>query len=138
MTLHLPSGFQFAGVHCGIKKAAGKLDLTLVHCPRGATAAGVYTQNLVCAAPVIVDRERTPSSNIRAVIVNSGNANACTGERGMRDAREMSRLAAITVGAEENQVLVMSTGIIGVFLPMERIAAGAAGFSCRRQRHHHD
>lgn len=125
MTLHLPAGFEFAGVHCGIKKAAGKLDLTLVHCPQGATAAGVYTQNLVCAAPVIVDRERTPTSEIRAVVVNSGNANACTGERGMRDAREMARLAAAAVGADERQVLVMSTGIIGVFLPMEKIAAGA-------------
>jgi glutamate N-acetyltransferase/amino-acid N-acetyltransferase len=126
MTLHLPAGFEFAGIHCGIKKVAGKLDLTLVHCPQGATAAGVYTQNLVCAAPVILDRDRTPSSELRAVVVNSGNANACTGERGAQDARAMARLAAAAVGADERQVLVMSTGIIGVFLPMEKIAAGAA------------
>ncbi|MBW8885293.1 MAG: bifunctional glutamate N-acetyltransferase/amino-acid acetyltransferase ArgJ, partial [Planctomycetia bacterium] len=81
---------------------------------------------LVHAAPVVVDRGRTPSSDIRAVIVNSGNANACTGERGLADAREMTRLAAEAVGAKENQALVMSTGVIGQFLPMDKIAAGAA------------
>ena len=121
----LPLGFQFAGVHCGIKRNPQKEDFTLIHCPKGAVAAGVYTQNLVFAAPVALDRERTPSPNIRVVAVNSGNANACTGERGLKDAYEMARLAASAVGADEKQALVMSTGIIGVFLPMEKIAAGA-------------
>ena len=121
----LPLGFRFSGVHCGIKKNPQKEDFTLIHCPQGAVAAGVYTQNLVFAAPVALDRERTPSHDIRVVAVNSGNANACTGERGMKDAREMARLAAAACGAEEQQTLVMSTGIIGVFLPMEKIAAGA-------------
>ena len=125
MSFCLPLGFRFSGIHAGIKKLATKEDLTLVHCPQGAVAAGVYTTNLVFAAPVAVDRERTPSGNIRVVIVNSGNANACTGERGLADAREMARLAAQAVGANENQALVMSTGVIGVYLPMEKIAGGA-------------
>jgi len=125
MPLHLPHGFRFAGVHAGIKRNAQKEDLTLVHCPAGAVAAGVYTTNLVHAAPVVFDRQRTPSRDVRVVIVNSGNANACTGERGLADAREMARFAAAAVGADERQALVMSTGVIGHFLPMDRIAAGA-------------
>ena len=77
------------------------------------------------AAPVAFDRGRTPSADIRVVVVNSGNANACTGERGMADCQEMARLAAAAVGVAESQALVMSTGVIGVFLPMDKIAAGA-------------
>lgn len=126
MSLKVPLGFRFAGLHAGIKKIAGKEDLTLVHCPNGAVAAGAYTTNLVHAAPVVVDRARTPSNDVRVVIVNSGNANACTGERGLADARKMTQIAAEAVGAQENQALVMSTGVIGQFLPMEKIAAGAA------------
>src|ERR1051325_6019126 len=99
----IPLGFRFGGVHAGIKRNPQKEDLTLVHCPQGAVAAGVYTTNLVHAAPVVVDRQATPSADIRVVIVNSGNANACTGERGLADAREMTRLAAEAVGAKENQ-----------------------------------
>lgn len=121
--MQLPRGFTYGAVACGIKKS-GKEDLTLVSCPGGAVAAGVYTQNLVYAAPVAVDRARTPSSDICVVVVNSGNANACTGERGLRDAQEMARLAAEAVDAPAEKALVMSTGIIGVFLPMEKIAAG--------------
>ena len=122
--MHLPLGFRFAGLHCGIKKNPQKEDLTLVHCPGGAVAAGVYTQNLVYAAPVAVDRARTPSNDIRVVVVNSGNANACTGERGLRDAEEMARLAAEACDSPAEKALVMSTGIIGHFLPMEKIATG--------------
>src|SRR5437879_103209 len=125
MAVSIPLGFRFAGVHAGIKRSAEKEDLTLVHCPGGAVAAGVYTTNLVHAAPVVVDRGRTPSSDVRVVIVNSGNANACTGERGLADARKMTQLAAEAVGVKENQALVMSTGVIGQFLPMDKIAAGA-------------
>jgi len=79
----------------------------------------------VHAAPVVFDRQRTPSEDIRVVIVNSGNANACTGERGMADAREMAGLGAEAVDAPESKALVMSTGVIGQFLPMDKIAAGA-------------
>jgi glutamate N-acetyltransferase/amino-acid N-acetyltransferase len=131
MTVHLPLGFRFAGVHAGIKRNPNKEDLTLVHCPAGAVAAGVYTTNLVFAAPVALDRERTPAADIRVVCVNSGNANACTGERGLADAREMARLAAEAVGAGEQQALVMSTGVIGHFLPMEKIAAGVSAAASR-------
>ena len=124
MSSSIPSGFRLAGVHCGIKRNPNKEDLTLVIADAPVVAAGVYTQNLVCAAPVILDRERTPSDDIRAVVVNSGNANACTGEKGMQDAQEMTRLAGEVCGADASQVLVMSTGIIGRHLPMEKIAAG--------------
>jgi glutamate N-acetyltransferase/amino-acid N-acetyltransferase len=113
-----------AGVHAGIKRNPIKEDVSLIAADQPAVAAGVYTQNLVYAAPVALDRERTPSDSIRCVVVNSGNANACTGERGLRDAREMARLASEACGAGPEQALVMSTGIIGEFLPMEKIAAG--------------
>jgi glutamate N-acetyltransferase/amino-acid N-acetyltransferase len=125
MTIAVPAGFLMHGVHGGIKKNAAKEDFTLIHCPKGATAAGVYTQNLVFAAPVGFDRPRTPSANIRVVAINSGNANACTGERGMHDCQEMARLAAAACGEDESTALVMSTGVIGVFLPMDKIANGA-------------
>jgi len=124
MTHPVPLGFQLAGVHCGIKKNPAKEDFTLIACAPGTVAAGVYTQNLVYAAPVALDRQRTPSAEVRVVAINSGNANACTGERGMRDAQEMARLAAAAMNAGEEQALVMSTGVIGVFLPMEKIATG--------------
>ena len=122
----LPLGYTFAGVHCGIKRNPNKPDLTLVRSDAPAVAAGVYTQNLVFAAPVAVDRSRTPCDDIHAVVVNSGNANACTGERGMTDALRMAEAAANACGAAPEQALVMSTGIIGEFLPMEKIEKGIA------------
>ena len=126
MEYGLPKGFRFAGVHCGIKSNPNNPDLTLVVSDVAAVAAGVYTQNLVFAAPVAVDRARTPSDAIRAVVINSGNANACTGERGLKDARRMAKLAAAVCSAEPEAGLVMSTGIIGEFLPMEKIEKGIA------------
>ncbi len=98
--------------------------MTLVVSDRPAVAAGVYTKNLVCAAPVKLDRERTPRESIRVVAINSGNANACTGEQGDADARQMAAWAAEAVGARPEQALVMSTGVIGSMLPMEKIHAG--------------
>jgi glutamate N-acetyltransferase/amino-acid N-acetyltransferase len=124
MEIQVPLGFQLSGVYCGIKRDADKEDLALIVADRPVVAAGVYTQNLVCAAPVAVDRQRTPSDQVRAVVVNSGNANACTGQRGHEDALEMARRAAETCGAQPEQALVMSTGIIGEYLPMDRILAG--------------
>ncbi len=99
MSITVPKGYLLAGVHCRIKRDAQKQDLTLVLSETPASAAGVYTQNLVCAAPVVLDRSRTPSDRIRAVVICSGVANACTGERGLRDAEEMARLAAAACGA---------------------------------------
>ena len=117
MSHPVPQGFRLAGVHCGIKSNAAKEDLTLIVTDTDSVAAGVYTQNLVVAASVTQNRAKTPCANFRVVVVNSGNANACTGERGAKDCREMTRLAAAAVGASESQALVMSTGIIGHFLP---------------------
>ena len=124
MTQRVPTGFRFAGMHCGIKQDSSSEDLMLVTCDADSVGAGVYTQNLVFAAPVTLDRERTPSPRIRAVVCNSGNANACTGPQGLEDAREMARVTAQATGVEPEQVLVLSTGIIGNFLPMEKIRAG--------------
>lgn len=124
MSFSLPRSFRLAGVYCGIKRNPTKLDLTLVVSDLPAVAAGVYTTNLVFAAPVGLDRARTPGSGFRTVLINSGNANACTGVRGDADAARMAELAAKTCGADGKQALVMSTGIIGEFLKMDKIEAG--------------
>jgi len=116
-------GIKAAGVHCGLKKSSR--DLALFYSESPAAAAGVFTQNLVQAAPVLVDRERI-NNPIRAVVVNSGNANACTGEKGMEDARQMADLAAAQLHLPPEQILVCSTGVIGMPLPMDKIAAGIA------------
>jgi len=120
----LPLEFDVAGVTCGIKTTAGKRDLALFVSRRPCVAAGVFTTNKVCGAPVQVSRERLPSDNIRALIINSGNANACTGQQGIDDAREMTSLLASKVDAQPESVLVCSTGIIGHTLPMEKVRAG--------------
>lgn len=122
-TIELPRGFRFAGVACGIKPS-GKPDLSLIVAEQPVVAAGVYTQNQIVAAPVILCRQRTPSTSIRAVVTNSGNANACTGPQGMENAEEMCRSIAQHVGCREDEVLVMSTGVIGKPLPMDRVNNG--------------
>ncbi len=124
MSDQLPQGFQAAGVYSGVKRSSNKLDVALLVSDRPAVAAGVYTQNVVCGAPVDLNRERTPSETIRAVVMNSGIANACTGEQGMRDAVEMTERTATACGLVAQDVLVMSTGLIGEHLPMEKICAG--------------
>ncbi|MGL4513654.1 MAG: bifunctional glutamate N-acetyltransferase/amino-acid acetyltransferase ArgJ [Lacipirellulaceae bacterium] len=121
-----PQGFSGQGVYCGVKEDTSRLDLSLVVSDRPAVGVGVYTQNLVQAAPVTFDRERTPSERVRVVAVNSGCANACTGARGRRDAERMATLAAEAVGAPIDSALVMSTGVIGVHLSIDKIAAGLA------------
>src|SRR5579862_8699227 len=103
MASRVPRGYRLGGMSCGIKRDATRSDLTLVVSDVPAVAAGVYTQNLVFAAPVALDRARTPGEGFRAVVVNSGNANACTGERGLRDAEEMARCAAAACGADGQQ-----------------------------------
>ena len=123
----LPSGFACAATACGLKKS-GALDLALVSSATPCSAAGVFTTNRVQAAPVTLDREmlRTGAGRIRAVIANAGCANACTGDRGMTDARRMAELAAAGIGARADEVLVLSTGVIGVFLDMEKLERGIA------------
>ena len=119
----LPSGFLYAGVTCGIKPS-GTPDLSLIVAETPVVAAGVYTQNQIVAAPVVLSRGKTPSNSIRAVVTNSGNANACTGEQGKKDASEMCTLVAELVGCHADNVLVMSTGIIGKQLPMDCVRKG--------------
>ena len=125
MSFSIPLGFRFAGVHAGIKKNPNKEDLTLVHCPsRRGGGRRLHDEFGAMRRRWRLIGSGRRAADIRVVVVNSGNANACTGERGMADAREMARLAAEAVGAKENQALVMSTGVIGHFLPMDKIAAG--------------
>src|SRR5712692_10477190 len=121
---NLPGNYRFAGVHCGIRPEQDRLDLALVVSDRPATAAGVFTQNRVVAAPVRVCRERLPSADARGVIICSGNANACTGQRGLEDARRMTAVAAEAMGCRPEQMLVCSTGVIGRHLPMPEVEAG--------------
>ncbi len=122
----VPRGFRLAGVRAGIKRDASREDVTLVASDLPATAAGVYTTNLVFAAPVAYDRALTPGRGFRGIVVNSGNANACTGARGLDDARAMAAAAGRVLGVAGEEVLVMSTGIIGEFLPLTTITAGIA------------
>ncbi len=143
-----PKGFLAAGVHCGIKES-GKLDLGLIVCPKGATAAAVFTTNKIVSAAVDVSKKHVKSRKIYAVVVNSGNANACTGKKGINDAITMcAGTASLLTQARDTRllrfarndkadgrrpthyaprnVLVASTGIIGHQLPMEKIKAGIA------------
>jgi glutamate N-acetyltransferase/amino-acid N-acetyltransferase len=116
------SGFKAAGVAAGLKKK-GKKDLGLMVSQVPATVAGVFTKNRVKAAPVILDRQRIETGVCQAIIVNSGNANCCTGEQGIRDAETMASLTASELGISEDLVLVASTGVIGESLPIEKIDA---------------
>jgi len=120
-----PAGFVAGTAACNIKKP-GLLDLALLYSQVDCAAAAVFTRSQVVAAPVIVDRETLSSNNerIRAVVANSGNANACTGLPGLNNTRQMQRAAASALDCEPGQVLVLSTGVIGVQLPMDKIAAG--------------
>jgi glutamate N-acetyltransferase/amino-acid N-acetyltransferase len=129
MDLHLARGYRFAGVHGGLRPEPDRLDLALAVSDGPAAAAGAFTQNRVAAAPVQVSRRRLPSGAARGVVVCSGNANACTGERGLADARRMTEVAAEAVGCPAEQMLVCSTGVIGRPLPMPAVEAGirAAG-----------
>jgi glutamate N-acetyltransferase / amino-acid N-acetyltransferase len=122
---HLADGYLYSGVACGIRAdEPDRLDLALVVSTRPAVAAGVFTRNRVVAAPVHVCRERVPSARVRGVVLCSGNANACTGQRGMDDARRMTTLAAEALGCRPEQFLVCSTGVIGRHLPMPKIEPG--------------
>ena len=120
-----PKGFLGAGFASGVK-VSGKPDLAILACPTGATAAAVFTTNKIVSAGVQVSREHLKSRKVYAVVVNSGNANACTGKTGLADARKMCALTAGHLGVEPGEVLVASTGIIGHQLPMEKVTRGIA------------
>ncbi len=113
-------GFRFSAVEAAVKKP-GRLDLALICSEVPAQVAAVFTTNAVKAAPVLLDEERVKRGTTRGLVVNSGNANACTGERGMADAVETTALVAAGLGIGTEELLVSSTGVIGVPLPMERI-----------------
>ena len=118
-----PQGFRAAGVSAGIKKS-GKKDVALIVSDRPAAVAAVFTQNRMAAAPVVVAREAVADGRARAVIVNSGVANACTGAAGVNDARDTAAYAAARLGCRPDEVVVASTGVIGKRLPMDVLRAG--------------
>jgi glutamate N-acetyltransferase/amino-acid N-acetyltransferase len=117
-----PLGFQAHGLHCGVR--GEEKDLALLWCDRVASAAGMFTTNQVKAAPVLVCQEAVSDGQARCVLVNSGNANACTGDQGMTDAREMVQLASDNLEVEASEILLCSTGLIGQTLPMARLRSG--------------
>ena len=132
-----PEGFVAGGVACGVRNSgrrdSGRRDLGLLFSDRGCTSAAVFTRNVVKGAPLLVTQEAIEAGGVRAVVANSGYANAATGRKGLEDAREMQALAAEALGVEAGEVAVASTGVIGEHLPMRRISAGiedaAAGLS---------
>lgn len=125
-----PQGFKAAGLHCGLKKT-DRNDLGVIVCDVPAVAAAVYTTNLFQAAPLKVTRESLQDGKLRAIVVNSGNANACTGKQGEEDAYAMRANTAAQFGLEENDVAVASTGVIGELLKMDRVSSGIAGLPAR-------
>ncbi|MBW2171093.1 MAG: bifunctional ornithine acetyltransferase/N-acetylglutamate synthase, partial [Deltaproteobacteria bacterium] len=129
MKLEVP-GFVAGAVAAGIRKD-GKKDLGMISSEVPACAAGVFTTNKVQAAPVLLDKERIKSGRCQAIVTNSGNANACTGKRGIEDAEAVSRAAATTLGISEELVLVASTGVIGLHLDVDSIEAAMPGLAGR-------
>nr|WP_281368188.1 bifunctional ornithine acetyltransferase/N-acetylglutamate synthase [Neobacillus endophyticus] len=122
-SITLPKGFKAGGIHCGIKRK--KLDLGYVVSEVPAATAGVYTTNIFQAAPLVLTQESIAKENkVQAILVNSGNANACTGEQGLKDANEMQKQFACQLGIVDHLVAVTSTGVIGELLPMEKIKTG--------------
>ncbi|HBT50796.1 MAG TPA: ornithine acetyltransferase, partial [Petrotoga sp.] len=118
----LPLGFKVWGIHCGIKKF--KKDLGLIYSEKKANASAVFTTNKVKAAPVLLSMKNIKNNEIQAVIVNSGNANACTGTKGYSDAVSMAEKTAQILNLKSEDVFVSSTGVIGVPLPIEKILNG--------------
>ena len=118
-----PSGYRAAGIQTGVKESGAK-DLALVYSTRPANAAAVYTTNKVQGAPLAIDREHLADGKARAVILNSGNANVCNGDVGLDHAKRMCALTASELGLQTEEVLVCSTGVIGVPLPIAKIEAG--------------
>ena len=119
----IAEGFMSAGTTCGIKES-GKKDMALVYSEKLAEAAAVFTRNEMKAAPVQVSQTRIKNGKARAIIVNSGNANACTGKKGLKDAHKMADITAKKLSLDKEEVLVASTGIIGEPLNMNKITAG--------------
>jgi len=120
MANDIVQGFKASAIAAGIKKDGG-LDMALIFSEKGAAAAGVFTTNRVKAAPVILSKENIRKGTVRAIIANSGNANACTGNMGLDNAHREAELVAKELGINPDEILVASTGVIGTPLPMDRI-----------------
>ena len=118
-----PQGFKAAGVHAGIKKN-GKEDIGLIYSTAPTVVAAKFTTNKMAAAPVLVSREAVSQGKVRAIVVNSGCANACTGDQGLTNARIMAHKTAQLLNLDDCEVVVASTGVIGVPLPMDKVTAG--------------
>lgn len=118
-----PQGFKAAGVKTGIKSLK-KEDVAIVYSEKAASAAGMYTLNKMCAAPVIVTKKHLADGYCQAIVINSGCANACTGEDGLRDAITMAEEASKALGLQPTDVAVASTGVIGTFLPIGKVVGG--------------
>ncbi|MBC2704349.1 bifunctional glutamate N-acetyltransferase/amino-acid acetyltransferase ArgJ [Desulfobacula sp.] len=116
-------GFKFAGIEAGIKKN-GRKDLGLIYCETPAVAAALFTRNKVVAAPLVLGKEKIKKGLCQAVLVNSGNANCFTGDKGIEDAIACSKMVADSLGISEDLVLVSSTGVIGANLPMDKFETG--------------
>jgi glutamate N-acetyltransferase/amino-acid N-acetyltransferase len=123
--VNFPRRFRSAGVYCGIKKP-GLLDLALIVSETESSVAGMFTTNRACAAPVVWSKQAVAGGRARAIVANSGNANCLTGEQGMRDAQRMAELVAKRLECLPTQVVVASTGVIGVPLPMPAVESGIA------------
>ena len=117
------AGIKLAAAHAGIKKN-GKPDLVIIQCDEGTRCAATFTRNAFCAAPVIVAKEHLSSHPVRALLINSGNANAGTGQRGLDDARHCCRSLAAAIHCEAGSILPFSTGVIGETLPIDVIDTG--------------
>src|SRR5919107_2087674 len=128
-----PEGFVAGGVECGVR-GYGARDLGLLFSQHGCASAAVFTRNVVKGAPLVVTREAVERGDVRAVVANSGNANAATGQKGLEDAYEMQALAAEALGIEAAEVAVASTGVIGEHLPMGRISSGIEGAAAELSR----
>ncbi|MDO8567625.1 MAG: bifunctional glutamate N-acetyltransferase/amino-acid acetyltransferase ArgJ [Dehalococcoidales bacterium] len=131
-----PKGFSAGATCAGIKKVNGSLDLGILASGVPCTAAALFTTNRIQAAPVILSRQRLQSGRASAIIVNSGCANACTGEQGLKDAEEMAELAAKKLGVPAESVLVASTGVIGQCLAMAKIRQGIKQITLARDGGH--
>jgi glutamate N-acetyltransferase/amino-acid N-acetyltransferase len=136
-TITTPRGFLAGATYAGVKRAGeGALDLGLLYSERPCTAAGVFTTNRIKAAPVVLTRRHLENARAQAIVVNSGCANACTGEDGLADAESMAEVAATSLGLSPEDVLVASTGVIGPRLPMTRIGEGISRISLSREGGH--
>lgn len=134
-----PKVFQASGVHCGIKNR--KKDLALVYSEAECDAAALYTTNKVKAAPLLVTKQHIEKGKISGIVVNSGLANALTGDRGLKDANEMAELAGFALRCPPERIIVSSTGLIGKYLPMDKIKLGiqiASNNLGSTRKHAHD